>query len=819
MTCKSFWATVVALGALSLGGCGGGSGGGSPDTTVSGATEAVQSTGTNYVTNQATGGQTTTYTQTQSGTSGTTSTAAASSVATSSASVAPRFAMSVEDMQALGPFPSWANVKTQYGAKGDGVTDDTAALQRAINDLGQPGKAFVLFLPAGTYRITKTLTVKGGGYYQGMEIIGQEPSSTTILWNGPTGGAMLITNGGVNTRFSRITWNGNKTAGYGVAHWWNQTTNPTYFGASYEHSDEVFEDMGIGIMAGRMGTGYNMLDSEGQVRRVKFIRETQAGLSTGSWNALDWWIWDSQFIDCARGVTNRFSVDDSGPAEGAGGFYVYRSLFMRSTVADVNIKNTGWFSMHNNVSVNSRRFFQAEDVGPNSGRVIIQGNRIVNTTDPVSIYNANLGPVILVDNQIRSLPGAVGPVVEMDGSVASYVRDLLSIGNSFTVTTPIFGKGSSNRLVSIADTTVNPSSIATSPPLMPTTPVWALQQVYDVVAGSTTAQIQAVINKAAASGNANPIVHFLPGTYLLTQTLVVPAKVHIQLVGDGWGAHLQWNSTTSDPMLKLEGPSYATVRDLQFIGASNTAIAISGADQQGGRVMIVGSSLAPTSFTNLSQTAIEGQSNPGIRKISIANVASAAFMGTGGIGPVQSAASNVLISDTWYEGSDTDLYRVSSGNFTYLGGQMAPADPSHPGALDPNSPAILLDNFQGTAAFVGFSQHLAGVPSGVGIQIGAETPATKALFIGLANSPNYFNRSSSGGAVGLYLSKTMGSSGAVPVVNQGSSDPSFIVGSLAQMRSLVWDSAPYAAPDGATNVRIYRIKANQVAQGLSVTGN
>ena len=30
-----------------------------------------------------------------------------------------------------GPFPSWKNVKTDYGAKADGVTDDAPAIQRA----------------------------------------------------------------------------------------------------------------------------------------------------------------------------------------------------------------------------------------------------------------------------------------------------------------------------------------------------------------------------------------------------------------------------------------------------------------------------------------------------------------------------------------------------------------------------------------------------------------------------------------------------------------------------------------------------------------
>src|SRR3984957_8784144 len=294
-----------------------------------------------------------------------------------------RWAVDVVVEETIGPFASWANVKSNYGAIGDGATDDTAAIQSALNDLGRVGKPQVLYLPPGTYKITATLNLTGSASsgsaafgWGGVGIIGDNPATTIIKWEGPSGGAMLIQNGGLGTRYSRLTWDGSGTAGYGVAQWWNTSAGGLY-GGSTEHQDEVFQDMNIGIMAGRLGAQYGQLDSEGQVRRVSFVRNTYAGLDLGSWNALDWWVWDSHFVDCARGVTNTYSVSDAGVTTGAGAAYVYRSFFERSTVADMQIANTGWFSMHNNVSIGSRRFFEAAPMGNNAAVVIVQNNRVV----------------------------------------------------------------------------------------------------------------------------------------------------------------------------------------------------------------------------------------------------------------------------------------------------------------------------------------------------------------------------------------------------------------------------------------------------------
>jgi polygalacturonase len=51
-----------------------------------------------------------------------------------------------------------------YGAKGDGVTNDTAAIQAAIDAAHGTQQ---VFFPAGTYKVTATLNL-----YKGSNLIG-----------------------------------------------------------------------------------------------------------------------------------------------------------------------------------------------------------------------------------------------------------------------------------------------------------------------------------------------------------------------------------------------------------------------------------------------------------------------------------------------------------------------------------------------------------------------------------------------------------------------------------------------------------------------
>lgn len=77
------------------------------------------------------------------------------------------------------------NVKT-YGAVGDGVTDDTEAIQKALNEAYE-NKVLNVYLPKGKYRVTKPLIMKARNdqnlYYhgEGVKLTGFDKANTYLI--------------------------------------------------------------------------------------------------------------------------------------------------------------------------------------------------------------------------------------------------------------------------------------------------------------------------------------------------------------------------------------------------------------------------------------------------------------------------------------------------------------------------------------------------------------------------------------------------------------------------------------------------------------
>jgi hypothetical protein len=726
--------------------------------------------------------------------------------------LAPLAAHAIGDEEFVGPFPTWTNVKTVYGAKGDGVTDDTAALQNALNSLSPTRPT--LYLPAGTYRITHTLTLAARQY---VNIIGQDPSKTTILWGGASAGTMLDINGVDYSRFDRLTFNGRGNAAVAIDQSWNGKTG--YFDTGNQYADDTFENAGTGLRCGNLGNGC----AETSMLRDRFLNDNVAGIALKNFNALDMFVWYSLFQNDAEGITNN---------PGAGNFSVYDSIFENSTKADITIGNTGVFNFRNNYSIGSNQFIGPSEGTNNPANITVQGNTILDTKNPVSIAAGNLGPLVLIDNTIRSLASVrKGPVVVAAGFRPT---DLFSMGNTFTVSSPIYGSGHHH---SVQDHIVARSTINPTMPTLPGTPPNNHRQIFEVTPGMTSAQIQAVINKAATSGTDKPVVHIEPGSYKITATLVVPANSDMQIIGDGYYSRLVWGGSGRGPALRLAGPSKATLRDFSVNGNDHSAngIEVDDADQSGSSVFMEQANLS-SSDTNLFVDGLDytnvqlhdfyhgSATTAGMASVEVTGGPSAAqgkwlggatdiFAGASAdsdLGYEVSNGAHLVIYGLWNDagGEGAQVATITGAStFSYAGSTLfLPGTPTN---------TIAFNNFQGgTAALVNLE------PWGP-INITGNGSGAQVLALGLVDSlPSFFNNSASPAATTEFLNgQTTANppSGAASseLPEQGTANPTFLTATLNQLRT-AQPTLLAPLPSGVTDVRFYRIFVDSAIYGIHV---
>jgi len=231
------------------------------------------------------------------------------------------------DEEFVGPFPSWKNVKSDYGAVGDGKADDTAAIQKGLDDLQKHKESVVLYFPAGTYRLTDTVrtTRKAHTDCMGVMVVGEDPATTTLRWDGKAD-ATLFHYDAWYSRIGRLTLDGAGKARVALAYGGG-------FSTYNETADMVFKDVVDGMA---MATGDNG-QAENEVLRCQFVRCSGAGLRTNNFNSMDIWAWYCRFEDCAFGLYN-----------GAGNFHAYQCVFLRSTKMDIGSANLMVFSFVNN---------------------------------------------------------------------------------------------------------------------------------------------------------------------------------------------------------------------------------------------------------------------------------------------------------------------------------------------------------------------------------------------------------------------------------------------------------------------------------------
>jgi hypothetical protein len=68
-------------------------------------------------------------------------------------------------------------VVTDYGAVGDGVTDNLAIFNAAMDDMQNHADGTVLFVPPGTYGLSNALQLRAG-----ISIVGASKTTSKLLW-------------------------------------------------------------------------------------------------------------------------------------------------------------------------------------------------------------------------------------------------------------------------------------------------------------------------------------------------------------------------------------------------------------------------------------------------------------------------------------------------------------------------------------------------------------------------------------------------------------------------------------------------------------
>ncbi len=286
----------------------------------------------------------------------------------------------------------WINVKTDItpGAVGDGIADDTAAIQAALSMLeGRRPATRAVYLPPGTYRITDTLVVT---QVQGGAIYGHG-RATVIAWDGPegvpgttahgesvlTGSRMFHSNGFGRNLFFGLTWDGRGKAAVGVDH-----DSKGYYETRVRHQYCAFlnfQDSGI-----RVGHDQKTASAEMMFYDCYF-ENCGRGITFLAFNDYDNAIARCIFRNCGSGVHCH-----------RGNVYVRDCHFENSRDQDLLLAVHS-HSVRRCTSVGSNAFIRCSQPGSYANMIAVQDCRVSDWHDPAgAIQTSNRGPLLVFDS-------------------------------------------------------------------------------------------------------------------------------------------------------------------------------------------------------------------------------------------------------------------------------------------------------------------------------------------------------------------------------------------------------------------------------------
>jgi len=418
------------------------------------------------------------------------------------------------------------NVK-DFGAKGDGVTDDTAAINAAIyastpsSTTGDYwGQAKIVYLPSGTYIISSPLikTNGSGNATYGMVLIGQSQSTTTIK---------LASN---TSAF------GNTSSPLGMIH----PTSDASYGWAPEPGDgnaayqNTIQDLTIDIGTSNPGAiGIDYLASNlGAIRNVTVQAPSGTVGATG--------------IQMTR--------QDIGPA-------LLEGVTINGFTVGLDVSNLQYSLTLDHVTLSGQTVAGLR----NSQNQIVANALTASTAAPAIVNSSSDGEIVLAGAVLQRASGYSGNLISNSGTIVFRNNNTVAGYSSFTGSTlpndVVNGMLSPAGFTNGASGSFNTFNVIQDPPAAISDPLanWVsvtstgavastdFTDVNDNVSSPVDASsgIQAAMNSGAST------IYFPHGVYYISSPITIPATVQ-RIVGLDSSLHpTQYESWRNEGMFRI----------------------------------------------------------------------------------------------------------------------------------------------------------------------------------------------------------------------------------------------------------------------------
>lgn len=434
------------------------------------------------------------------------------------------------------PRSDWVDVR-RFGAVGDGHADDTAAIQRAFD---RAGNGTTLYLPAGTYRLTQTLSLSGEKRLTGVLVVGHG-RDTTLFWDGEEGGKVLRDDGVAYSRFVGFAVDGRGKAAVGFWH-----DSHKGFETEVRHQHLAFRGFTDAAVLAEPKDRFALAETTFENCLFENCRRAVVFVQFNDYN----YTFDGcEFRACGTGIECAH-----------GNFYVRNCRFEGSRDVDILARPEHGCSVRRCVSVGSNAFVRfANSVSP----FTIQDCHVAKWRDERGAVVLSGAPALLFDCTFSSGPPGSAPV-----RLSSRDQPLILSANRVAPGALLVQPAEARRVRTIPCDRPKGSSLPEGRRFLRSS-VQVPGTVFDAkrdfgAAGDgkadDTAAIQKTIDAARAHGD-GAIAYLPSGFYRISETLRITGS-RFTVGSSGFYSRLIWHGPQGGTMVEVSEPRGVTLEHL-----------------------------------------------------------------------------------------------------------------------------------------------------------------------------------------------------------------------------------------------------------------